>query len=68
MLRGKVTIEHNVSDQERINIPVTAYLSCGLTDVDCNGEVDIGDIQEEREWSRFVDSCARKAVGEAYKP
>ena len=23
-LHGKVTIEHNVSDQERINIPVTA--------------------------------------------
>jgi len=26
VLRGKVTIEHNVSDQERINIPVTGNL------------------------------------------
>lgn len=45
MLHGKITIEHTVSDQGRVNIPVTAYLGCGLADVNCNGDVDISDIQ-----------------------
>jgi hypothetical protein len=44
VLRGKVTIEHNASDQGRVNIPVVAHLGCGLADVNCDGRVDIRDI------------------------